>query len=87
MSYEVEFASRAARAFLKLPRQVQQRLSPRIGALSEDPRPSGCEKLRGLDAYRVRVGDYRIVYFIDESDRIVTIANVGHRRDVYRGTG
>lgn len=84
-SYEVEFSSRAARAFLKLPREAQQRLAKRIDALSKDPRPIGCEKLTGLDAYRVRVGDYRVVYDVDDGARIVTIANVGHRREVYRG--
>ncbi len=84
MAYEVEFSSRAAREFLKLPKQAQERLAPKIDQLAEDPRPPGAEKLSGLDAFRIRVGDHRIVYTVDDSAAIVTIARIGHRRDVYR---
>ncbi len=84
MDCELEFSSGAAREFTKLPPQIQGRLAHKIGDLTENPRPARCEKLSGLDAYRIRVGDYRIVYFIDDSQAIVTIATIGHRRDVYR---
>ncbi len=83
MAYEVELSSRAAREFLKLPKQVQERLAPKIDQLAEDPRPPGAEKL-SLDAFRIRVGDHRVVYTVDDSAAIVTIARIGHRRDVYR---
>ena len=63
----------------------RQRLVARIGALAEDPRPSGCEKLAGhSDRYRVRQGDYRVVYSVDDAERVVLIVKVGHRREVYR---
>ena len=63
----------------------RQRLVARIEALAEDPRPSGCEKLAGRsDRYRVRQGDYRVVYSVDDAARIVQIVKVGHRREVYR---
>ena len=83
-AYAIEFASGAAKEFLKLPASTQRRLQPKIDALQSDLRPHGCEKLSGLDAYRIRVGDYRIVYEVHDGLGIVTIAAIGHRRDVYR---
>ena len=63
----------------------RRRLVARIAALGADPRPHGSEKLAGYDnRYRVRQGNYRIVYLIDDVRRDVTIFKVGHRRDVYR---
>jgi len=56
----------------------------RISGLSENPRPHGSEKLTGQERYRVRQGDWRIVYEIDDDARIVRIFKIGHRRDVYR---
>jgi mRNA interferase RelE/StbE len=63
----------------------RQRLVARIESLAENPRPPGCEKLAGyLDRDRVRHGDYRVVYSIDDTERIVVIFKIGHRREVYR---
>ncbi|MGH8133157.1 MAG: type II toxin-antitoxin system RelE family toxin [Steroidobacteraceae bacterium] len=63
----------------------RRRIVERIGALRADPRPHGSEKLAGYDdRYRVRQGNYRIVYLIDDSRREVTVFKVGHRSDVYR---
>lgn len=56
----------------------------RLLALADDPRPSGCIKLSGEDAYRVRQGDYRILYTIRDADVTVIVIRIGHRRDVYR---
>lgn len=65
-------------------KQDRRRIARRINALGDEPRPSGCEKLSGQPRYRVRQGDYRVVYEVDDQRRIVTIVKVGHRRDVYR---
>ena len=63
----------------------RQRLTVRIQRLAGQPRPPGCEKLAGYeDRIRVRQGDYRVVYSIDDAHQIVTIFKIGHRRDVYR---
>jgi len=63
----------------------RQRLVARIEALGNNPRPPGCEKLAGYaDRYRVRQGDYRVVYTVDDAERIVVIFKIGHRREVYR---
>jgi mRNA interferase RelE/StbE len=62
----------------------RQRIVAAILALADDPRPSGCRKLSGRDKYRLRCGDYRVVYSVKDVILVVTIAKVGHRSDVYR---
>ena len=63
----------------------RQRLTVQIQGLGSDPRPLGCEKLAGYDdRYRVRKGDYRVIYSIDDTAQIVTVFKIGHRREVYR---
>jgi mRNA interferase RelE/StbE len=67
-----------------LPDDVVQRLAPRIDALAEDPRPRGAKKLHGeKNLWRIRIGDYRVVYSIDSTGRVVDITRVAHRREVY----
>jgi len=56
----------------------------RIGILADNPRPPGCEKLSGQERYRIRQGDYRILYEVDESQQVVIVVKIGHRREVYR---
>jgi mRNA interferase RelE/StbE len=64
----------------------RQRIVKRIAALASEPRPVGCEKLAGAEErYRVRQGQFRIVYAVDDATRTVEIVKVGHRREVYRG--
>jgi len=83
--YRVHFAGRAARAFRKLPPEIQRRLDPAILALADNPRPPGCLKLSGPDSlWRIRVGDYRIVYQIQDEVLLVLVVNIGHRREIYR---
>jgi mRNA interferase RelE/StbE len=66
----------------------RRRIVARIRALAEEPRPPGSEKLSGHnDRYRVRQGSYRVVYSIDDAQRIVLIVKVGHRREIYRSAG
>jgi mRNA interferase RelE/StbE len=59
-------------------------ISERINALAEDPRPPGVEKVEGHDLWRVRAGDYRIVYSVEEAMLTVVVVKIGHRREVYR---
>jgi len=83
--YRIHFAGRAERAFRKLSPDVQRRLDPAILALADNPRPPGCLKLSGADSlWRIRVGDYRIVYQIQDEVLLVLVVNVGHRREIYR---
>ncbi len=85
MTYQIEFSRQAARQFRNLPSQIQQRLKSRIDSLAAMPRPHGSEKLSGADQlYRIRVGDYRIVYAVEDNRLFVLVVKVGHRREVYR---
>jgi len=61
-----------------------RRMAEAIISLEKDPRPTGCKKLRNVEEYRIRVGAYRVLYTIDDSQRLVQIMAAGHRRDVYR---
>ena len=85
MAYAVEFSPSAAREFRKLTPEVQRRLSPHIDSRAQDPRRSGAKKLMGReDLWRIRVGDYRIVYEVRDRTLVVLVVRVAHRRDVYR---
>ena len=69
-----------------LPGKVRVRVAARIDGFAGNPRPPGCRKLEGTDdGYRVRVGDYRILYRVEDAAKTVLVVKVGHRRDVYRG--
>ncbi len=84
MSYEVLIKPAAQRQLKKLPRAVQGNLIALIEQLAQDPRPPGCKKLKGRQSqYRVRLGDYRVVYSIEEIALVVRVIKVGHRRDIY----
>ena len=83
--YRIEFAPRAERDLLALPEANARRLVPRIDALAPNPRPRGAKKLAGEDdLYRLRVGDYRVLYQIRDRVLLVLVIAVGHRREVYR---
>lgn len=83
--YRVDLVPSAARAFRTLHRVVQRRLATRIDALAHDPRPTGVEKLRGTkNRYRVRAGDYRVIYEVEDDLLLVLVVRIGHRREVYR---
>ena len=83
--YRVEI-KRSARKEIRAITRVKdrQRVVARIAALAEDPRPPGCKKLAGGEAYRVRQGSYRIVYTVSDDVLVVEVVKVGDRRDVYR---
>lgn len=83
--YEVEITSSAARALRKLERAVQVRLARAIDSLATNPRPHGAIKLSAEDdIYRIRAGDYRIIYSIVDRRLTVLVIAVGHRREIYR---
>jgi mRNA interferase RelE/StbE len=86
LAYSVEIAPAAKRQIGKLDRPVQGRIVRRLEALGKDPRPPGVEKLEGDESlYRVRVGEYRIVYEIRDKILVVLVLKVGHRKEVHRG--
>ena len=85
MRYEVRMLASARRALRKLDKGVQARLTKAIDKLAENPRPHGCSKIKGVkNTYRIRVGDYRVLYEIRDKVLVVLVVEIGHRRGVYR---
>jgi mRNA interferase RelE/StbE len=85
MSYEVQILPKAARQIKVLSVEVRQDISIAIQSLASEPRPIGVKKLSGeKDIYRVRVGNYRVLYRIVDKVLVVVVVSVGHRREVYR---
>ena len=82
--YQIEFRPAALRELRKIDRAVQPRLHGAIALLAQDPRPPASRQLRGRDGYRLRVGDYRIIYTINDGILLIVVVTIGHRRDVYR---
>jgi mRNA interferase RelE/StbE len=83
MSYKVLILRRAQKELAGLPKSDYERARDEIASLTDDPRPSGCKKLVGREGWRIRIGNYRVIYEIDDTEQEVTILHVGHRRDVY----
>jgi mRNA interferase RelE/StbE len=83
-AYKVYFRESVEKDFSVVPKKDLKKILRRIEALAENPRPSGCEKLTGRERYRVRQGQYRIVYSVQDEVLTVWIVKVGHRKDVYR---
>lgn len=85
MAYRIELTPAAGRDFERLPRAVAARLAPRIDALADDPRPAGVLPMTGMHGYyRLRVGDYRIIYKVEDERLLVLVIRVANRREAYR---
>ena len=85
MAYRLELKPSAAKSLSKLPRVAQRAIAEALEGLSENPRPHGVTKLTGEDnLYRVRAGDYRVVYTIQDNILLVLVLRIAHRRDAYR---
>jgi mRNA interferase RelE/StbE len=86
LTYRIEFRPAALRDLKNLPRDIFDRVSRKISALAENPRPPGVEKLSGNedDFYRIRVGDYRVLYKIEDKVLLIIIIRAKHRREAYR---
>lgn len=82
--YAIELRPAAVRALRKLDPPVARRVRGAIALLAEDPRPPASRPLRGRPAWRVRVGDYRVIYTIENDVLLVVVVTLGHRRDVYQ---
>jgi mRNA interferase RelE/StbE len=82
--YSIRIKRSAEKEMDTLTANVFERVTEAILSLEANPRPLGSKKLRGVDEYRLRVGDYRVLYLVNDVRRIVEIMAVGHRRDVYR---
>lgn len=83
MSYEVFIRRRAQKELADIPLRDYERVKTSIFALGDNPRPPGCLKLTGRPGWRIRIGDYRVIYEVDDPNRSVIVVDVGNRRDVY----
>ena len=84
--YKILFDKKYLKELLKIPKQIQNGIMEKISELAQNPRPEGSIKLKGskkIPLYRVRCGDYRVVYSIQDDILIVIIVDVGHRKDIY----
>ncbi len=85
MPYSIRFTPRAQRDFSALDKTVQQRLRRQIDRLRETPFPPGVIKLHEVEPfYRIRVGDYRLIYQVEAHQLVIVVVKIGHRREVYR---
>ena len=83
--YKVVVTSHAERELKRLDRSTKNRILPVALALSDNPRPHGCLKVKDEERrWRIRVGDYRVIYDIDDTSRKIDVLHIGHRREVYR---
>ena len=84
MAYRIELKTSVNKDFRPIPSQDIERIISKIDSLATDPRPAGASKLVGTQAWRVRTGNYRILYQIDDQAQSITIIKIGHRSAVYR---
>ena len=84
MLYRIEVSNTSHQQIRRLPEQTQERINQAIAHLTENPRPLGVKKLTAREGYRIRVGDYRILYQIDDAAKLVIIYRIAARGDVYR---
>jgi mRNA interferase RelE/StbE len=83
-SYRIEIKRSAVKELEAIPAKDRRRIATKIQALAGNPRPAGCEKLSGHDKYRIRQGNFRILYTIEDDVLVATVIKIGDRRDVYR---
>lgn len=82
--YKITIKKSAVKELQDIPKKELRRIVKSIQSLVENPRPQGCQKLSGQNRLRIRQGDYRIIYFVNDNDRVVDIIKIGHRREIYR---
>ncbi len=83
-NYKVLIRKSAADELGRIPKRDLRRIVERIRSLGDEPRPHGCEKLSAQERYRLRQGDYRVVYSVDDSIQTVEVVKIGHRSEIYR---
>jgi len=82
--YKITIKKSAAKELEDIPQRDLRKIIKRIRSLAKAPRPHGSQKLSGQEKYRIRQGDYRIVYSIEDKDSLIDIVKIGHRREIYR---
>ena len=83
MPYSLEFSKQALKELEKINEPFYSNIKEAITNLTENPRPNGYKKLNGRDGYRIRIGDYRVIYDIFDTELLIEIVTLGHRKDIY----
>jgi mRNA interferase RelE/StbE len=83
IDYKIEIKKSAQKELKNLPDKALKKVIEKIGSLVANPRPAGCKKLSGDEKYRIRIGNYRVLYSIEDEILVIFIVKVGHRKDVY----
>lgn len=83
MPYEVVISPAASRQLRKLPQPVAEKIEAQLLLLENNPRPAGCKKLSGFEAWRIRIGNYRVIYEIQDTILVVTVIAIGDRKEIY----
>jgi len=84
MKYTVQLERAAQKQLAKIPHPFLEAIDEKILALENDPRPPGCKKLKGKDGWRIRIGDYRVIYTINDGMLLVLVIEIGNRKNIYR---
>lgn len=84
MNYAISIQRRAQKELLNLPPGTYEQARDAIRALAHNPRPIGCQKLTARSGWRIRVGEFRVIYEIDDKKQSILVLHIGHRRDIYR---
>ncbi|PWK22952.1 mRNA interferase RelE/StbE [Arcicella aurantiaca] len=81
--YSILLSKKAQKQLDKLPDNIAEPIFEAIALLEFEPRPSGCKKLQGRDGYRIRIGNYRVIYDVYDSELVIDVITLGHRKDIY----
>ena len=84
MAYRIEIRRQAIKDLARIERKDRQKIAAAIDELAQNPRPVGCKRLRNREGWRIRIGEYRVLYSIKEERLLVLVVRIGHRREVYR---
>lgn len=84
MTYKISILRKAQKQLAKIPANDYKKIKQSILGLARDPRPTGAKKLKGRQGWRIRQGDYRIIYEIQNDQLIIIVLDIGHRKDIYR---
>jgi mRNA interferase RelE/StbE len=84
LTYDLFIERRAQRSLSRIAAQDRERISTAIRGLAHEPRPHGVKKLSGRDVWRIRIGDYRVLYEIHDAQLLILVVDIGHRREIYR---
>ena len=81
---KISILPKAVKSLSKIPQEIQEKIIERIDGLADNPLPQGVKKLTNQPGYRIRIGDWRVLYVVDHNKQTITVARIAHRREVYR---